>query len=34
MIDVETELISGGGLCLEVKSGLELRVHVSGDGVV
>ena len=32
MIDVETEFISGGSLCLEMESGLELSVHVSGDG--
>jgi len=34
VIDVETEFICGGGLRLEVKSGLELglSVHVSGNG--
>ena len=33
VVDVERELISGGGLCLEVgRNGLELGVHVGGDG--
>lgn len=32
VVDVEREFISGGGLCLKVGYGLELGVHVGGDG--